>query len=142
MSTFIPSLLSKIIPSVTFSAFGRRDIRAALETFDEKVDFQSPVTRNAPPEISWAKPRYSREEVGVFFRELLERVTPETLEIIAFTADGDRIVVEGWNRGTVKSTGHTYEHDWVMVFTVRGGKITRYRHYYDTADLVAAFGKE
>jgi hypothetical protein len=42
----------------------------------------------------------------------------------------------------VKSTGRTYEHDWVMVFTLRKGKIVRFRHYYDTADIVVAFRRE
>ena len=27
----------------------------------------------------------------------------------------------------------------VMVFTIRDGMIVRHRHYYDTADMVAAF---
>ncbi len=122
-----------------FDAFGRGDIKAALETFAEDVDFQSPVTRNAPAEISWAKPRHNRAEVGQFFKELFEKVAPEKLELTAFTAEGDRVVVEGWNRGTVRSSGRRYEHDWVMVFTVVGGKIVRYRHYYDTADIMVAF---
>jgi hypothetical protein len=61
------------------------------------------------------------------------------METLEFTAQGDRVVVEGRNRGSVRSTGCTYEHDWVMVFTVRGGKIVRHRHYYDTADILVAF---
>ena len=61
---------------------------------------------------------------------------PKGFELDQITAQHDRVVVEGRNKGSVPKTGQTYEHDWVMVFTVRGGKITRFRHYYDTADLV------
>ena len=68
-----------------------------------------------------------------------EAILPERLEPLEFTAQGDRVTVEGKNRGTVKSTGRAYEHDWVMVFTLREGKIKRLLHYYDTADIVAAF---
>ena len=125
-----------------FAAFGQGNIQGALETFAESVDFQSPVTRTAPAEISWARQRHSREEVAAFFKELSEKMQIERMETLGFTAQDDRVVVEGRNRGTVKSTGCIYEHDWVMLFTVREGKIVRARHYYDTADIVAAFHSE
>lgn len=122
-----------------FAAFGQGDIPAVLDMVAEDVDWQSPVTRNPSTHISWAKPRYSRDEVATYFKELSDKVKPEQLEILKFTAQDDRVVVEGRNRGTVRSTGCAYEHDWVMVFTLREGKIVRFRHYYDTADLVVAF---
>jgi len=122
-----------------FAAFGQGDIPTVLGLLAEDVDYQSPATRTEPVEISWAKPRHSREEVAIHFKELVEKVQPEPLQPSEFTAQGDRVIVEGKNRGTVKSTGRTYEHDWVMVFTLRDGKITRFRHYYDTADVVTAF---
>jgi ketosteroid isomerase-like protein len=122
-----------------FTAFGEGKIQEGLNIYSKNVDFQSPVSRTRPPEISWAKPRHSREEVTEYFKELFDKVQPERLETIWFTAQDDRVVVEGKNRGMVKSTGKSYEHDWVMVFTVRDGEITRFRHYYDTADIVTAF---
>ena len=122
-----------------FAAFDEGNIQAGLNIYSENVDFQSPVTRTNPPEITWAKPRHSRGEVAEYFKELFEKVQPERLETIWFTAQDDRVVVEGKNRGTVKSTGRSYEHDWVMVFNVRDGEIVRFRHYYDTADILTAF---
>jgi len=122
-----------------FAAFDEGNIQAGLNIYSENVDFQSPVTRTNPPEITWAKPRHSRGEVADYFKELFEKVQPERLETIWFTAQDDRVVVEGKNRGTVKSTGRSYEHDWVMIFTVQDGEIVRFRHYYDTADIVTAF---
>lgn len=122
-----------------FAAFGRGDLQAALDMLAEDVDLQSPVTRTEHKEISWARPQHGREQAAQFFKELLGKVQPESLELLAFTAQGDRVVVEGRNRGRVRSTGRTYEHDWVMVFILRGGKIVRIRQYYDTADIVAAF---
>ena len=125
-----------------FAAFGQGNIPAALDILAEDVDWQSPVTRTKPRKISWAKPRHGRAEVAEFFTELSEKMQIERMETWDFIAQGDRVVVEGKNRGTVSSTGRTYEHDWVMVFTVRGGKIVRHRHYYDTADILVAFGSE
>ena len=122
-----------------FAAFGQANIPSALDILAEDVDWQSPVRRSPPSEISWAKPRHGRAEVAKFSTELSERMQIELTETLEFTAQGDRVVVEGRNRGSVRSTGRTYEHDWVMVFTVRGGKIVTHRHYYDTADILVAF---
>ena len=122
-----------------FAAFGQGNIPAGLETLAENVEWQSPVTRTAPREITWAKPRHGPQEVAAFFQELSEKVQIETMEALSFTAQADRVIVEGKNRGTVRSTGRSYEHDWVMVFIIRDKKIVRHRHYYDTSDVVAAF---
>ena len=69
-------------------------------------------------------------------------VKPEGFKLLQITAQDDRVVVEGQNRGTVHKTGRMYEHDWVMIFSVRENKITRLRHYYDTGDLVRSFRDE
>jgi len=122
-----------------FAAFGQANILSALDILAEDVDWQSPVRRSPPSQISWAKPRHGRAEVAKSLTELSEKMQIELMETLEFTAQGDRVVVEGRNRGSVRSTGRTYEHDWVMVFTVRGGKIVRHRHYYDTADILVAF---
>jgi ketosteroid isomerase-like protein len=125
-----------------FEAFGRHDLPAVLDTLADNIDWQSPVTRGISEEISWAKLRHGREEVTTFFKELFEKVQPERMETSEFIAQGDWLVVEGKNRGTVRSTGRPYEHDWVMVFTLRQGKIVRLRHYYDTHDIIVAFRGE
>jgi steroid delta-isomerase-like uncharacterized protein len=121
-----------------YAAFDRRDIPAVLGMMADDVDWQSPVTRAVSTEVPWARPRHGRSEVAAFFQELKEYMRPERLEPLAYTVQGDRVVVEGKNRGTVKANGRSYEHDWVMIFTLRQGQIARMRHYYDTADLLAA----
>jgi len=77
--------------------------------------------------------------VASFFKELGQNVKPEGFELFKISAQDDRVVVEGKNKGTVRKTGHTYEHEWVMVFSIQNNKIIRFRHYYDTADLIGAF---
>jgi len=124
-----------------FAAFGRGDLQSALSIVAENVDWQSPVTRTQAEEITWAAPRHNREEVMQFFQDLTDKVQPEKFEIMGFTAQGDTVVVEGSNKGVIKSTGRSYEHDWVMVFTLRDGRIVRHRHYYDTADVATACRK-
>ena len=38
----------------------------------------------------------------------------------------------------MKATGRVAENDWAMVFTVRDGKITKFRNYSDTAAVASA----
>lgn len=121
-----------------FAALGQGDLKAALESYAENVDFRSPVTRTKSAEISWSKPRHSREEIAAFFKELSEVVAIERMEPMEITANEDRVVVEGRNRFNVRSSGRSFEHDWVMVFKLQKDKIVRNWHYYDTADILAA----
>jgi uncharacterized protein len=121
------------------AAFGRGDINGALASVAEEVDWQSPATGTPNALLPWSAIRRSRAEVGQFFADLVAHAEPQAFEVFAVTAQGDRVVLEGRNAGRARSTGRSYAHDWVMVFTVRDGVIVRHRHYYDTADLVAAF---
>ncbi len=120
-----------------FAAFGRGDLEAVIEAHAEDTDSQAPVTRTKCA-LPWAGSRYGREEVRDYFRQIVQTVRPEPFEDVVFTASGDRVVVEGHNKGTVLTTGKTYEHDWVMIFTIRDGLIVRFRMYYDPADIEVA----
>jgi hypothetical protein len=92
----------------------------------------------SPLPAPWSAVRRTCVEVGQFFADLSAHAEPEAFEVFAVTAQGDRVVLEGRNRGRARSTGRSYEHDWVMVLTVQDGLIVRARHYYDTADVLAA----
>ncbi|MGZ8755647.1 MAG: nuclear transport factor 2 family protein [Acidimicrobiia bacterium] len=120
-----------------FAAFGRGDLDAVIEAHTEDIDSQAPVTRT-PCALPWAGPRQGRAEVRDYFRQIADTVRPEPFEDVVFTASGDRVVVEGYNKGTVLTTGKVYEHDWVMIFTIREGQVGRFRMYYDPADIETA----
>jgi uncharacterized protein len=121
------------------SAVGQGDMRTVMETLDDNIVFQSPVTRTEHKGITWSRPRHGPRELMEFFNELHVNAAVEQFEDLTFTAQGDRVIIEGRNRGTARATGKTYEHTWVMVFVVRNGKISEHRHYYDTADIEPAF---
>ena len=58
-----------------------------------------------------------------------------------FIAQGDKVVVLGSSKATVKSTSRSYETDWVHVFTVKDGKVTNFAEFFDTAAATKAFQK-
>jgi ketosteroid isomerase-like protein len=55
-----------------------------------------------------------------------------------FVAQGDRVFVAGYARGTIKATNNTFEDDWVFAVTVRNGKVAHIREYIDTQALARA----
>ena len=122
-----------------FELFGQGQIPAAMELFSDEVVFQSPVTKSKHKFVTWSSIRKNKHEIGTFFMELNQKIQLEKMQITQTTAQDDRVVVEGRNAGTVRSTGNRYDHEWVMIFTLKDGKIIRNAHYYDTADLEKAF---
>ncbi|MDD1767532.1 MAG: nuclear transport factor 2 family protein [Methanomassiliicoccales archaeon] len=122
-----------------FAALGRRDIQAMRDALADDVKWQSPVTGTEHRGITWSRARQGKDEVMAFFGELSQKSRIEPFTDLIFTAQDNRVVVEGRNRGTALSTGRTYCHDWVMIFLLRDGKICEQRHYYDTADIESAF---
>lgn len=45
---------------------------------------------------------------------------------------GDTVVALGFQQGTVRPTGLPYAFDFVHVWSVRAGRVARFRVYYDT----------
>ena len=119
-----------------YAAFGRGDVPAILDLLADDVDWWF----FGPKEIPFAGRYRGRGEMMKFFGTV-----GETVEVEQFgpeegpIARDDRIIVLGRERVKVKATGRTFETHWVHVFTLRNGKVTRLREYYDTATMAAAF---
>jgi hypothetical protein len=47
-------------------------------------------------------------------------------------AQGGRVLVVGFSTGKVKATNRTFEDNFVFAITVRNGKLTNIREYFDT----------
>jgi uncharacterized protein len=56
-----------------------------------------------------------------------------------FVSEGDTVAVLGRERITAKPTGRAFEQQWVQFFTLRNGKIARFREFTDTAAVQSAF---
>ena len=115
-----------------YAAFGRGDLAAACALVAEDVVWHLPGT-----------PHYSGTYKGpggvaAFFQELNTTVGIEAFEPQEFVTAANRVLVAGWSRARVKTTGRTFNNRWVMAFTVRDGKITQFEEYADTQALAAA----
>lgn len=123
---------SKRVVKDLYAAFGRGNIATVLALLAEDVIWQLPGT----------VPHYSGTYKGLssvadFFQKLYGSVEIEIFER-EFVAEGDRVLVTGWSRGRVKSTGRMFDNHWVMAFSVRDGKIIKFEEYADTQALATA----
>jgi ketosteroid isomerase-like protein len=118
-----------------YEALGRGDIPALLDLMADDVEW----TLQGPPVIPWAGTRRGREGVAEFFSLLGETLEFEQFEPREFVAQGDTVVVLGYERSLVKPTGRTFEQEWAHVYTLRDGKIAKGRFIEDTAAQVVAF---
>ncbi len=118
----------------TYAAVGSGDIPAVLDLLTDDVEW----TLQGPSVIPWAGTRRGREGVAEFFSLLGETLEFEQFEPREFVAQGDTVVVLGYERSPVKATGCTFETEWAHVYTLRDGRIAKGRFFEDTAALVVA----
>jgi ketosteroid isomerase-like protein len=120
-----------------YKAFGKGDIKAVLKTTAEDIEWETPQVEGMP----FGGALRGKAAVEDFFRLLVEH--EEVLEFSPeeFIAEGKQVAVLGRFRGRVRATGKLVDTPWVQVFTIRGGKITRFFELFDTANAELAYKK-
>ena len=120
-----------------YAAFQRGDIQAVLATLSDDVEWRAVIGTEGVVPTSGL--RRGHAGVGEFFQQLSTTTTFEAFEPREFIAQGDQVAVIGRYKGKALATGKLYDSEWVMVFTVRNGKVVRFREFADSRQLVAAF---
>jgi uncharacterized protein len=117
-----------------FAAYARGDMQGLLALFAEDIEWIVPGEG-----LPFAGTYRGLAEVEGFFQKISEMLEVSLFEPREFVAQGDRILVVGFERETVKATNRTFEEHWVFVFTFRNGKVTNVREYFDTLALAQGF---
>ncbi|CAB3702466.1 nuclear transport factor 2 family protein [Paraburkholderia rhynchosiae] len=112
-----------------YEAFQRGDIPAILEVIAEDVEWRlvGPASMPFPRECR------DRNEVAGFFRALAESDDIALFEAREYIDAGDNIVILGFVKGTIRSTGKAVESEWIHVMTLKNGVLTRFVEFFDTA---------
>jgi uncharacterized protein len=118
-----------------YEAFGRGDVGTILSRVTEDTVW----CLDGSPRIPWAGTYHGRDAVAGFFATYDRSVEIEQFEPLEYIAQGDKVVVLGHERVTVRTTGRPVQHLWAMAFTLRDGKVVRFQNYSDTERLRAAF---
>lgn len=117
-----------------YAAFGRGDVPGLLALMAEDVVWEIPG-----PGLPLAGTYRGHEGVASFFQKLGEQTEILEFQPREFLADGNRVLVVGWESFKVKATGRGAQAHWVMSFTVRNGKISAFCEYTDTKAIADAY---
>jgi hypothetical protein len=119
----------------TYEAVGRGDISALLDLLTDDVEW----TFQGPSVIPFAGTHRGREGVVEFFSLVGGNLEFERFEPREFVAQGDTVVVLGFECSRIKPTGRTFEQEWAHVYKLRDGKVAEFLALEDTAAHAVAF---
>jgi ketosteroid isomerase-like protein len=88
--------------------------------------------------VPHAGERRGKAAIGDFFSKVAAHVNFTKFEPREFIAQGDQVAVVGYYEGTT-SAKKGFKSDWVMVFTLKNGKVAAFREFTDSAALNASF---
>lgn len=121
-------------------ATGEGNLETVSQLVTEDVDWQTAgLSADAVP---WGGPHVGPQQVLEYFEQVRGAIEVDILGVMRqreYLARGDKVVALGHIRARVRSTGRLYESDAIQVYTLRDGKVAKYRNYVDTAAVAAAF---
>ncbi|MSQ26088.1 MAG: nuclear transport factor 2 family protein [Dehalococcoidia bacterium] len=121
-----------------FTALQAKDATRVTSFLTEDVDWR--VGEDAV--LPFLGPRHGPQGVMDYFRIAGEYIAMGSVTPGEWTAQGDRVALEGVTTSAVRATGKSFTVHWAMLFTLREGKIARYRHYLDTTPVLQAWQQQ
>ncbi|MEF3366747.1 nuclear transport factor 2 family protein [Methylocystis sp. 9N] len=118
-----------------YDAFKRGEMKTILDSLDPSIEWASNGDAKIIP---WGGRRSGVAGVASFFKSLADDLDFEIFEPRDFFDAGDTVIVIGRTRARVKRQGGVFDCEWAHVFTVKNGKLARFREFYDTAAIVDA----
>lgn len=112
-----------------YTAFGQGNVPAILDLLADEVDWEFVGSKNLP----YAGRRRNRDEVAAFFAAIPVADAIHVFEPREFIEAGEHVTVLGWEQSTALDSKQDFASEWAHVFTVKGGKITRWRGFFNTA---------
>lgn len=118
-----------------YEAFGKGDVQTILNALAPDVTWSA----DGPASLPFYGNRKGPAQVAQFFQAVGTRMRIHEFAPQEFIAQGDQVVVIGFERGEAVSTGKGYAGHWAHVFRIQGGKVVAFREFCDTAAIAAAF---
>ncbi len=121
-----------------YDAFASGDVGVVLAAMAEDVDWESLGLDDLP----FGGNHRGVDGVARFFEAVAAHEEPLEFEVEEYITHEGTVVALGYERMRVQATGKTYRSPWAQVWTVRDGKVTKFRAYMDTAAMRAAYEPE
>jgi ketosteroid isomerase-like protein len=111
-----------------YQSIQRGDFQSFLNALTSDVLWELPEMANVPFAGTW----HGRQQVGQFFKQLMEVQDIVESEPEQFIAQGDKVVVLGRFTMRVKATDKVFRSAWAHVWTMKGDLASGVREYVDT----------
>jgi uncharacterized protein len=112
-----------------YLAFENGNINALLQIVSEDVDWRVVASADLP----YSNHCQTRAEVQCYFEDLFAAEEITKFEAREFIDAGSHVVVIGFVAATIKATNKSFESEWVHIFTIKDGLVTRWQEFFDTA---------
>jgi uncharacterized protein len=119
-----------------FAALGQNDLEAFKRMLSDDVEWRTPGPSDVLP---FAGVHHGPEEVAAWWKKLGECEEAISFAPKAFIPHEDEVIVVGDSEMRVRATGKELSAEWVQIYTVENGKITKFREFYDTAQEVRGY---
>ena len=104
-----------------YAAFGRGDVPALLDMVADDVQW----THLGSIGLPYMDTFKGKAGVARWFGQVAAVDSIQAFEPREFLAGPDHVTVLGWERTQALPAGRAFETDWLHVFNVRDGKVTR-----------------
>lgn len=119
-----------------YGAYLNHDIGTVMDTVSEDSEW---FALGPPGLLPYAGFYRGHREIEKYIAILDDVEESNHLVAQEFIASGDKVIVFGEYIARVNATGLQFKTDFVHVFTIRDGKVTKFRYFYDTAAAVKAY---
>jgi ketosteroid isomerase-like protein len=123
-----------------YEAFGKGDVPAIQAVLADDVEWESwPDNSSVKAGVPWMVPRNGKDDVVHFFEAVAQMEVVE-VQVLGMMEGGNKVAVEFVIEAKVPSSGKQFRDEEIHVWTFDDkGKVTRLRHYTDTAKQIAVF---
>jgi uncharacterized protein len=118
-----------------YAAFSRGDSQFIIDNVADDIEW---ITYG-PSSIPYAGTFKGKAGVARFFQLLESTQQNQRLTTDKVIAQGDTVATVGRYSATVKATGKSADTPIAHIFTLRGGKVSRFLDFFDTAVVAAAY---
>lgn len=117
-----------------YNAYARRDFSAIVSLYDPQCELEQSSL------LPWGGSYRGYLGLQQFFERLTAAIDTQIVDETLFEA-GDQVISIGRTKGTARATGTSFELPAVHVYTITGGRITRFEAYIDTPAMQRALGR-
>lgn len=126
-----------------YAAFARGDIPAIVELLDDEVQWETwaAATANTAQvaDVPWLRAGTGKAAALRFF-EQIGRWTFEDFQVLGLMASDTQVAAEASVSAIVPGGKRLHDEEMHLWNVNAAGKVTRFRHYADTAKHIAAAG--